>query len=192
VLVLGGAARRRRRDERLASLREFAAGHAWSSRPALPAVVTRHPVPRLLQPGPAAADLVLGGPWRGAPAELVSLLVRPARPGGSARRADDVLLLARLDVPPVPGGLVLVVTDGGLDASGSSAPLADAARPPVVQAVRDGVVAEGDCLVLGDASLAVAGPWRPALADVEALGAWFDLVRVVAERLSPLAGRDAP
>jgi len=191
VLDLTGAGRRRRRrDERLALLREFAAARGWTAQPALPPVVTRHPVPRLLEAGPAAAaDLVLAGPWRsGARAELASVLVRPAggRPPG-ARRGDDVLLLARLDVAPVAGRLVLVVTGGGLDAAGSTPSLLPAARPAVLRAVQDGVLEPGDCLALGEGSLALAGPWRPSIARPEALAAWFALLAAVAEDLTPPA-----
>jgi len=207
VLDLTGAARRRRRrDERLALLREFAAGRGWTPRPSLPSVVTRHPVPRLLAAGPAAAELVLGGPWRSGgwagPAELASLLLRPAgdRPSG-ARRGDDVLLLARVDLPPLPGALVVRVTGGdgdgvgaggvGADGTGSSPALAAPAQPAVLRAARDGVLGPGDCLVLGESSLAVAGSWRPALAHREVLEAWFALLAVVAVELTA-TGHHAP
>ncbi|NIZ92044.1 hypothetical protein [Kineococcus rubinsiae] len=186
MVVLSGAARRRRaRDERTAFLRDLAAARGWSERPALPSVVTRHPVPRLAGPDPAAADLVLGGAWRGREVELASVLLRPAgRRAAGGRRPDDVLLLAALELPPVAGRLVAVVAAGDLDVSGSTASLAARCRPAVLQAVRDGVLAEGDGLALGEGSLALAGAWRPAIAREDAVDAWFALLVAVAEQLT--------
>lgn len=180
----GAARRRRRRDARLSSLRSWAGDRGWSLEPALPGVVTRHPVPRLLDAGPAAADLVVGGPWRGHRAQLATVLVRPdAGPDPRGRRPDDVVLLAALEVAPVAGRYVAVVTAHGLDTTGSTASLETACRAAVLGAVADGLLLEGDCVALGELSVAVAGPWREAAAAPAALEAWFDLLAVVAERV---------
>lgn len=180
----GAARRRRRRDERLGFLRSFAADRGWSVEPALPAVVARHPVPRLHRGGPAAADLVVGGPWRGRRAQLATVLVRPdAGRASRGHRPDDVVLLAALEVPPVSGRYVGVVTAGVLDTAGSSPALEAACRPAVLRAVEQGVLVEGDCLALGELSVAVAGSWRDSPARPDAVEAWFDLLEVVAERV---------
>ena len=180
----GAARRRRRRDERLTSLRGFSAAHGWAVEAALPGVVTRHPVPRLLEAGQAAPDLVVGGPWQGRRAQLASVLVRP-EPARLPRghRPDDVVLLAALEVPPVHGRYVGVVTASGLDVTGSSPELVAACGPAVGRAVAAGVLLEGDCVALGELSLAVAGPWRAGLGRAEGVTAWLDLLAVVAERV---------
>lgn len=180
----GAARRRRRRDERLTSLRTFSAAHGWTVEPALPGVVTRHPVPRLLAAAQASPDLVVGGPWRGSRAQLASVLVRP-EPARLPRghRPDDVVLLAALEVSPVHGRYVGVVTSSGLDVTGSSPELVAACGPAVGRAAAAGVLLPGDCVALGELSLAVAGPWRSGLERADGVAAWFDLLSVVAERV---------
>lgn len=181
---------RRDRDQRLTSLRRFAASHDWNTTALTADLSACCVIPSLVGARSAQAELTVTGEWQDRTALVASVLVQPAAsaspPRRSGRPRDLVVLLVAMDVERNDRQLVASHAAGKIDVVGISGSVTAILQPVRVllgEAAQSGVFCEGDTLKVSEADMALAHPAlvRERALDVESrLDLLLDVTRLLA------------
>lgn len=141
-------------------MREFAAREGWVVQAPPPGLLDRYGTCPRFHARTGGVELLVAGRWRTDAAHVASVLLRPVDGARPPRRRvpDEVVQVVALEVPPHLDQCSVVVGPRDPQVVGGSA-RTGRLLVPVVEAARDeGTLVDGDCVVLGQLSLAVVAP----------------------------------